>query len=90
VVLEVADPDGYAAGRWALAAEADGTGSAVPTTEEPDLALGVGALGTLYLGAESASRLAVAGLVEERRAGAAFAVDRLLGTPLKAWNPDSF
>ncbi|GAA1223466.1 GNAT family N-acetyltransferase [Kitasatospora nipponensis] len=90
VVLEVADPDGYAAGRWALEADADGVGRAVVTTDEADLELGVGALGSLYLGAESASRLAAAGLVTERRPGAAFALDRLVGTPLKAWNPDSF
>ncbi|WP_035853838.1 GNAT family N-acetyltransferase [Kitasatospora azatica] len=90
VVLEVADPDGYVAGRWALEADADGTGRAVPSTEEPDLALTASALGSLYLGAESAARLAAAGLVEERHPGAAFSLDRLLSTPLKAWNPDGF
>lgn len=90
VVLEVSDPAGYAAGRWALETAADGTGRAVPTTDPADLALGVGALGSLYLGAESAPRLAAAGLVAEERPGAAAALDLLLRTPLKAWNPDSF
>ncbi|MCX4748193.1 GNAT family N-acetyltransferase [Kitasatospora sp. NBC_01287] len=90
VVLEVTDPAGYVAGRWALTADAEGAGQAVETADEPDLALDARALGTLYLGAESASRLAAGGLVEELRPGAAFALDRLLSTPLKAWNPDSF
>lgn len=90
VVLDVADRDGYAAGRWALETDADGTGRAVPTTEDADLALSASALGTLYLGAESAARLAAASLVTERRPGAAAALDLMLCTPLKAWNPDSF
>ncbi|PYC87944.1 GNAT family N-acetyltransferase [Streptomyces tateyamensis] len=90
VVLEVTDPDGFAAGRWALEADQEGAGRAVRTEDEPDLALSASALGSLYLGAESASRLAAAGLVEECRPGAAFAADQLLTTPLKAWNPDSF
>ncbi|MFF7634190.1 GNAT family N-acetyltransferase [Kitasatospora sp. NPDC008050] len=90
VVLEVTDPAGYAAGRWALSSDAEGTGRAERTTDRADLALDARALGSLYLGAERAARLAAAGLVEELRPGAAFALDRLLGTPLKAWNPDSF
>ncbi|WP_329565245.1 GNAT family N-acetyltransferase [Kitasatospora sp. NBC_01266] len=90
VVLEVSDPAGYAAGRWALTVDADGVARAAESGDEPDLALTAGALGSLYLGAESASRLAAAGLVEELRSGSAFALDRLLGTPVKAWNPDYF
>ncbi|GAB2732310.1 GNAT family N-acetyltransferase [Kitasatospora kifunensis] len=90
VVLEVTDPAGYAAGRWALTCDAEGVGQVAPTTDQADLALDARALGSLYLGAESTSRLAAAHLVEERRPGAAFALDRLLGTPLKAWNPDNF
>lgn len=90
VVLEVADPLGHAAGRWALEADADGTGRASATTDEADLALTASALGTLYLGAESAPRLAAAALVTELRPGAAQALDRLLRTPLKAWNHDEF
>lgn len=90
VVLEVSDPLGHAAGRWALEADADGTGRAVPTGDDADLALTASALGTLYLGAESAPRLAAASLVTELRPGAAVALDRLLQTPLKAWNRDEF
>ncbi|GAA1971067.1 GNAT family N-acetyltransferase [Kitasatospora viridis] len=90
LVVEVTDRQGYAAGRWLLRAGADGTGSAEPSTAEPELALDAQALGSLYLGAETASRLAAAGLLAELRPGAAFALDRLLATPLRAWNPDVF
>ena len=47
VVLDVSDQDGYAAGRWALEADVDGSGRAVPTTDDADLALSASALGTL-------------------------------------------
>ncbi|MER6394447.1 GNAT family N-acetyltransferase [Kitasatospora sp. NPDC059973] len=90
VVLEVEDRDGYAAGRWAVEVAADGSGRCTRTDDEADLALGVSALGSLYLGGETAPRLAAAGLVTELRPGAAAAADLLLRTPLLAWNPDSF
>ncbi|MGF1429299.1 GNAT family N-acetyltransferase [Kitasatospora sp. LaBMicrA B282] len=90
VVLEIDDPAGYLAGRWALSADTTGTGAATPTTDAPDLALTAGALGTLFLGGESAGRLAAAGLLEERRPGAAFALDRLLATPQRPFNGDMF
>jgi predicted acetyltransferase len=90
VVLDVADPAGHADGRWALETAADGTGRAIATTDEPDLALGVSQLGSLYLGGETVPRLAAASLVTELRPGAAAAADLLLRTPLTAWNPNGF
>ncbi|MEV0537188.1 GNAT family N-acetyltransferase [Kitasatospora sp. NPDC050463] len=90
VVLEVEDRAGFAAGRWAVEAAADGSGRCTRTTDEADLALDASALGSLYLGGETAPRLAAAGLVTELRPGAAAAADLLLRTPLLAWNPDSF
>ena len=90
VVLDVADPAGHADGRWALEVAADGTGRCTATTDEPDLALGVSQLGSLYLGGETVPRLAAASLVTELRPGAAAAADLLLRTPLTAWNPDGF
>ncbi|MFD7413949.1 GNAT family N-acetyltransferase [Kitasatospora purpeofusca] len=89
-VLEVDDPAGYVAGRWAVEVAADGTGRCVRTTDEPDLALDASALGALYLGGETLPRLAVAGLVTELRPGAAAAADLLFRTPLAAWNIDGF
>ncbi|MGV9268941.1 GNAT family N-acetyltransferase [Kitasatospora sp. NPDC003701] len=90
VVLEVEDRDGFAAGRWAVEVAADGSGRCTRTTDEADLALDASALGSLYLGGETAPRLAAAGLVTELRPGAAAAADLLLRTPLLAWNPDNF
>ncbi|MFJ6774815.1 GNAT family N-acetyltransferase [Kitasatospora sp. NPDC091257] len=90
VVLEVDDKLGYASGRWALETAEDGTGRCTRTTDDADLALGASELGSLYLGAETASRLAAAGLVGELRPGAAAAVDLLLRTPVRAWTPTEF
>ncbi|MET8545439.1 GNAT family N-acetyltransferase [Kitasatospora sp. NPDC004799] len=90
VVLEVDDKLGYASGRWALEAAEDGTGRCVRTTDEADLALGASELGSLHLGAETASRLAAAALITELRPGAAAAADLLLRTPLRAWTPTEF
>ncbi|MFE2721276.1 GNAT family N-acetyltransferase [Kitasatospora sp. NPDC059327] len=90
VVLEVEDRAGFAAGRWAVEVAADGSGRCTRSTDEADLALDASALGSLYLGGETAPRLAAAGLVTELRPGAAAAADLLLRTPLRAWNPDIF
>nr|BFD92003.1 GNAT family N-acetyltransferase [Kitasatospora sp. Xyl93] len=90
VVLEVDDKLGYASGRWALEVSEDGTGRCARTTDDADLALGASELGSLYLGAETASRLASAALVTELRPGAAFAADLLLRTPVRAWSPTEF
>ncbi|AUG78135.1 hypothetical protein CFP65_3337 [Kitasatospora sp. MMS16-BH015] len=88
VVLDLTDPQGWTAGRWALEAAPDGTGRCAPTEEAPELALGVGELSSLYLGTETATRLAAATLLTERAPGAAGRLDQLLHTPIRAWNPD--
>ncbi|MFF0391674.1 GNAT family N-acetyltransferase [Kitasatospora sp. NPDC004615] len=90
LVLDVTDPEGWTAGRWALETAADGTGRIVPTEDAADLALGVGALGTLYLGADTATRLAAAAVVSELTPGAATLADTLLRPARTPWNPDSF
>jgi predicted acetyltransferase len=91
-VLEVADtaPGGYAAGRWAVRAGADGSGRATPTDEPADLAIDAGVLGSLYLGAASVVQLAAAGLVRELRSGAAPEADLLLRSAVAPWCPDYF
>ncbi|MGK5639205.1 GNAT family N-acetyltransferase [Streptomyces sp. URMC 126] len=89
LVLEVTDPDGYAAGRYLLDAGPDG-GSCSSTTRDADLTLGAGALGSLYLGDESAARLVAAGLAAEERPGAAARADLLLRTARRPWCPDMF
>ncbi|MEU0911458.1 GNAT family N-acetyltransferase [Streptomyces althioticus] len=90
LVLEVADGGGLAGGRYRLEASADGSGACAPTTESPDLALDVADLATLWLGDESAVRLAALGRVREERAGAARQADALLRTSRRPWCPDIF
>jgi predicted acetyltransferase len=89
-VLEVADPAGYAAGRWAVEAAADGTGRATRTEDPAALAMDAGALGSLYLGGESVPRLTAAGLVRELRPDAALEADLLLRSAVAPWCPDDF
>ncbi|MFJ8191184.1 GNAT family N-acetyltransferase [Streptomyces sp. NPDC096094] len=80
---------GPAGGRWRLEAGADGA-SCVPTTESAHLVLDVAELATLWLGDESAVRLAALGRVREERAGAARVADALLRTSRRPWCPDMF
>ncbi|MEU0285483.1 GNAT family N-acetyltransferase [Streptomyces sp. NPDC052492] len=90
LVLEVADADGPAGGRYRLEVSEDGTGTCAPTTGNADIALDVADLGALYLGDESAVRLAALGRVREERAGAARTADALLRTSRRPWCPDVF
>ncbi|GHF02871.1 GNAT family N-acetyltransferase [Streptomyces fumanus] len=89
LVLEVVDPGGPAGGRWRLEASAEGA-SCTATAEGADLVLGAGELATLWLGDESAVRLAALGRVREERAGAARMADALLRTSRRPWCPDMF
>ncbi|MET9255836.1 GNAT family N-acetyltransferase [Streptomyces sp. NPDC003717] len=90
LVLEVADRTGTAGGRWRIEAGADGAASVTPATQDADLALDVADLATLWLGDESAVRLAALGRVREERAGAARLADALLRTSRRPWCPDMF
>lgn len=90
LVLEVADGAGLTGGRFRLEASADGAGSCVPTTDSTDLTLDVAELAVLWLGDESAVRLAALGRVREERAGAARQADALLRTSRRPWCPDIF
>ncbi|MET9763189.1 GNAT family N-acetyltransferase [Streptomyces sp. NPDC006372] len=89
LVLEVAGVDGLTGGRYRLEASADGA-SCKPTTQSADVTLGLGDLGALWLGDESAVRLAALGRVREERAGAARKADALLRTSRRPWCPDMF
>ncbi|MFC7309409.1 GNAT family N-acetyltransferase [Streptomyces monticola] len=91
LVLEVRDRLGFAGGRYRLDVPAPGTaGSCAPTRESAQLTLDIGELGALWLGDESAVRLAALGRVTEERAGAAAAADALLRTSRRPWCPDGF
>jgi predicted acetyltransferase len=83
-VLEVVDPDGRAGGRFAVEVGPDG--AAVRTTDrEPDVVLPVALLPGLWLGAVRATTLAAARRIEERRSGAASALDRLFAVERAPW-----
>jgi len=86
LVLEVEDsflPEN--AGRWRLA-----DGRAERTEDEADLALDVGELGSLYLGAFTATELVRSGLVRELRDGAALRADAVFRSERKPWCAEIF
>jgi predicted acetyltransferase len=86
LVLELADAFlAGNAGRWRIAG-----GVAERTEDEPDLALDVQELASLYLGGFGASELSRAGLVRELKEGAAARADALFATPRKPWTPEIF
>ncbi|MCX4906721.1 GNAT family N-acetyltransferase [Streptomyces sp. NBC_00878] len=89
LVLEVEDRGGLCGGRYRLDASEAG-GSCERTTADAELTLGVSELGALWLGDESAVRLAALGRVREARAGAASLADALLRTSRRPWCPDIF
>ncbi|MGI5376429.1 GNAT family N-acetyltransferase [Streptomyces sp. CA-251387] len=89
LVIEVVDGAGFTGGRYRLEASADGA-SCTPTSTSAELTLDVSDLGRLWLGDESAVRLAALGRVREQRAGAARVADALLRTSRRPWCPDIF
>ncbi|MEV7426952.1 GNAT family N-acetyltransferase [Streptomyces sp. NPDC091212] len=89
LVLEVRDKAGLAGGRFRLDAGPSGA-SCAPTTESAELTLDVRELGALYLGDESALRLAALGALTEETPGAAAVAESLFRTPGRPWCPDVF
>ena len=86
VVFEVRDDFcSWNAGRWKLEG-----GRAAPTDEEPDLALDVSALGSVYLGGFTFAQLARAFRVDELRDGAVARADTLFATDRAPWCPEIF
>ncbi|PSJ29889.1 GNAT family N-acetyltransferase [Streptosporangium nondiastaticum] len=80
---------GPAAGRFLLDAGPDGA-TCTRTTRPADLTLPAAVLGSLFLGGESAVRLAALGRVAEERPGAAGRADALLRTGRRPWCADIF
>jgi predicted acetyltransferase len=89
LVVEVDDQLGFAPGRFRLEAGPDGA-ECVPTTDEPDLVVPVGALGAAYLGGQPWTRLADAGWVDERRDGAVAAATALFAPARAPWGSLTF
>ncbi|SEB61238.1 Predicted acetyltransferase [Paramicrobacterium humi] len=82
LVLDVADPNGFAEGRMLLSVDESGAGTVTRLDADADvpadaahLALSVNSLAALYLGATPASTLVRAGTVLERRPGSAERAD---------------
>ncbi|KOV57502.1 hypothetical protein ADL01_40255 [Streptomyces sp. NRRL WC-3618] len=91
LVLEVVDADGFTGGRYRLEVSEQGVGCCTPGVRDAaELTLDVRELAALWLGDESAVRLAALGRVREERAGAARAADALLRTSRRPWCPDIF
>jgi predicted acetyltransferase len=84
VVLEVLDPAGFAGGRFALDADADGA-TCTRTTASADLTLGVGVLGSVSLGGYGLRALAAAGLVDEHTPDAIRRADRMFRADRAPW-----
>ena len=81
LVLELTDTMFPAnAGRWEIAADADGQATVSRTSAEPDVALDVATLASTYLGLMRFGDLARAGRVRECRDGALATADRLFAT----------
>ncbi|MGY4977742.1 GNAT family N-acetyltransferase [Streptomyces sp. 900105755] len=89
LVLEVADRQGLAGGRFRLDASPDGA-SCTPTTDTADLALDIAELASVWLGDQSVARLRALGRVQEERVGAAREADALLRASGRPWCPDIF
>jgi predicted acetyltransferase len=90
LVLDVRDDAGLAGGRFRLETDASGAAHCAPTAAAADLTLAAADLACLYLGDESAVRLAVLGRLTEHRKGAAEAAETLFRTPRRPWCPDVF
>lgn len=78
LVLQIADKLGLAGGTWEVASDA-GAGATVRDVsgQDPDLALDISDLASVYLGAVSPVTLAAAGRISQHRPGAAFAAQQM-------------
>lgn len=79
VVLEVTDPLGVAGGRFLLQIR-DGAGKCTPHDGPADVEIGLGELGTIYMGAHRASELYRANLITELNSGALRSLDAAFST----------
>ncbi|TDW14003.1 GNAT family N-acetyltransferase [Kribbella kalugense] len=88
LVLDVSD-DLFGSGRWRLDAGPDGA-TCTAVDQQADVSLGIGELGSLYLGGVRASELAYAGRIAEHQSGAASRLDALLRTDRQPHNAVGF
>ncbi|MCV7379634.1 GNAT family N-acetyltransferase [Mycobacterium alsense] len=79
IVLEVTDPLRVAGGRYLLRTR-DGAGTCVPHDGPADVEIGLGDLGSIYMGAHRAWELHQAGRITELRSGALLDLDTVFTT----------
>lgn len=84
VVLDVVDPYGHAAGRYALDGGPAGA-TCTRTDAQPDLTIAAYALGAAYLGGTRLRSLALAGLVTEHTAGSLDLADLMFTSAQTPW-----
>jgi predicted acetyltransferase len=89
VVVEVVDPQGFAAGRWSIELGPDGA-EVKPSDAEADVGMSASALGAAFLGGRSVRRLHEAGWVDEGTPQAVDRLDALLTTPTAPWSPTTY
>jgi predicted acetyltransferase len=84
VIIDVIDPMGLAAGRYAL--DGGPAGAVCTRTDEPaELGLPVDALGAIFLGGVSVRILAAAGRVDEHSSGALATADAMFRSGVTPW-----
>ncbi|QEW02522.1 GNAT family N-acetyltransferase [Microbacterium lushaniae] len=71
LALRVEDPLGFAEGTWRVTIDGDGTASAMPSDEAPDVTLDASALASILLGGVRPDALATAGAIHGDAAGVA-------------------
>ncbi|NUW08173.1 GNAT family N-acetyltransferase [Streptomyces sp. CAI-21] len=86
LVVRVYDKAGFADGTWLLDGSADGA-SCVRTSQSADITLDVQELASLYLGDESATRLADLGRLEAARPDSVVRADAMFRTGRRPWSP---
>ncbi|MCD2189539.1 GNAT family N-acetyltransferase [Actinomycetospora soli] len=90
LVLDVVDPLGHARGRWRLDTHDRLAPAVTATTLEPDVVLEAPTLGSVVLGGVDPRVLVRANRLEERSAGAAARLQRMLAAPSVPWNGTRF
>ncbi|MBV2356842.1 GNAT family N-acetyltransferase [Streptomyces sp. J2-1] len=90
LVLDVRDEDGPAAGRYRLDAGPDGATCAPAPGATPDLTLPAAELASLWLGDQSAARLAALGRLTENTPGAVQRATPMFRGAVRPWCPDAF
>ena len=84
LVIEVIDPAGYAAGRFAI--DSDGSDASCRRVKSrPDLTIGVSALGSICLGGVRLGTLRAAGLIDEHRPRAVDRGEAMFHSPVVPW-----